>query len=159
GSSDKTIRLWDVRTGEPRAVLPVGSVVYGVGFSPDGTRLAAGCAGHTVRRFDVAACRQVAHVRRPTDYVPAVAWTPPGTRLGSGAGHTAVRAWAALRPAVSARPPDAYVPPRGYVCYRAAGPVTIDGKLDDAAWQAAPWTEDFVDIEGDRRLPPRFRTR
>jgi hypothetical protein len=54
---------------------------------------------------------------------------------------------------------DAYHPPRGYVCYRATGPVTLDGKLDDEPWKAAPWTEDFVDIEGDRRLKPRFRTR
>ena len=44
--------------------------------------------------------------------------------------------------------------PRGYVAYRAAEPITIDGKLDEAAWQAAPWTETFVDIEGDRS-PPR----
>ncbi len=58
-----------------------------------------------------------------------------------------------------APPPDVYHPPRGYVCYRAAGPITLDGKLDDAAWRAAPWTDDFVDIEGDRRPPPRFRTR
>jgi hypothetical protein len=56
-------------------------------------------------------------------------------------------------------PPAAYVPPRHYVCYRAAGPIVIDGQLDEAAWQAGPWTEDFVDIEGDRRPPPRFRTR
>ena len=33
--------------------------------------------------------------------------------------------------------PAEYVPPKGYVCYRAAGPVVIDGRLDDAAWQAA----------------------
>jgi hypothetical protein len=67
------------------------------------------------------------------------------------------------RPPASARepvhPPEAYHPPRGYVCYRAPGPIALDGKLDDAAWQAAPWTEDFVDIEGDRRAKPRFRTR
>jgi ketosteroid isomerase-like protein len=49
--------------------------------------------------------------------------------------------------------------PRGYVCYRAAQPPKIDGRLDDAAWQAVPWTEDFVDIEEDRRPKPRFRTR
>jgi hypothetical protein len=55
--------------------------------------------------------------------------------------------------------PEAYMPPRGYVCYRADGPITIDGKLDDPAWQAATWTEDFVDIEGDRRPAPRLRTR
>jgi hypothetical protein len=35
----------------------------------------------------------------------------------------------------------------------------IDGKLDEPAWQAAPWTADFVDIEGQRRPPPRYRTR
>ncbi|HEV3262577.1 MAG TPA: carbohydrate-binding family 9-like protein [Gemmataceae bacterium] len=60
---------------------------------------------------------------------------------------------------VRAHPPDAYVPPRGYVCCRATGPVTIDGKLNEAAWKAVPWTADFVDIEGDLRTKPRFRTR
>jgi hypothetical protein len=55
--------------------------------------------------------------------------------------------------------PDGYLPPRGYVCHRAGGPIAIDGKLDEAAWQAVPWTEDFVDIEGVRRPPPRYRTR
>jgi hypothetical protein len=49
--------------------------------------------------------------------------------------------------------------PKGYVCYRAPGPIAIDGKLDDAAWAAAPWTDEFVDIEGDKRPKPRFRTR
>src|SRR5262245_14094530 len=52
-----------------------------------------------------------------------------------------------------------YVPPKGYVCHRAATPPAIDGKLDDAAWRNAPWTDDFVDIEGDLRPRPRFRTR
>src|SRR5262249_10094902 len=52
-----------------------------------------------------------------------------------------------------------YVPPRGYVCYRAASPVTVDGRLDEMAWRDAPWTEEFVDIEGDRKPRPRFRTR
>ncbi len=53
----------------------------------------------------------------------------------------------------------AYVPPKHYLCYRAARPPKIDGKLDDPAWRAAPWTDDFVDIEGERRPKPRFRTR
>jgi len=49
--------------------------------------------------------------------------------------------------------------PRGYVCGRAPAPIAVDGRLDDEAWKAAPWTEDFVDIEGDARPRPRFRTR
>ena len=50
-------------------------------------------------------------------------------------------------------------PPRGYVCYRAAGAVTIDGKLDDPAWAAAAWSEPFRDIEGDKRPNPPLHTR
>lgn len=41
----------------------------------------------------------------------------------------------------------------------AAEPPTIDGRLDDRAWQWAPWTEQFVDIEGMSRPAPLFRTR
>lgn len=49
--------------------------------------------------------------------------------------------------------------PRGYVCSPAGEPLVIDGKLDEAAWAAAPWTSEFVDIEGDVKPKPRFRTR
>jgi hypothetical protein len=35
----------------------------------------------------------------------------------------------------------------------------VDGRLDEPAWQAASWTEDFVDILGPSRPTPRFRTR
>jgi hypothetical protein len=52
-----------------------------------------------------------------------------------------------------------YVPPRSYVCYRAPAPLTIDGRLDEAAWAAVPWTEPFVDIEGNAKPAPRLRTR
>ncbi|HTO93055.1 MAG TPA: family 20 glycosylhydrolase, partial [Bacteroidota bacterium] len=49
--------------------------------------------------------------------------------------------------------------PKGYVACRAAAPLTIDGRLDEPSWQSAPWTENFVDIEGDIRPIPRYRTR
>ena len=49
--------------------------------------------------------------------------------------------------------------PRGYVCHRAAGPVRIDGHLDEASWRAAPWTRPFADIEGEAKPAPKFRTR
>src|SRR5262245_25633970 len=83
-----------------------------------------------------------------------------GLALGAATGALALLLAGQGRPA--APPPrDDYpfIQPRGYVCYRAPSPVTIDGKLDDPAWRAAPWSEDFVDIEGDKRPPPRFRTR
>jgi len=50
------------------------------------------------------------------------------------------------------------IAPRGYVCYRAEQPIEIDGKLDDLSWRYAPWTDYFIDIEGDVKPRPRFRT-
>ncbi|MBN1211496.1 MAG: carbohydrate-binding family 9-like protein [candidate division Zixibacteria bacterium] len=49
--------------------------------------------------------------------------------------------------------------PRHYICYRASGPVVIDGRLEEEAWWEAPWTEAFIDIEGELKPPPRFNTR
>jgi hypothetical protein len=48
---------------------------------------------------------------------------------------------------------------RTYDCPRAKSAVRIDGRLDETAWSAAPWTGYFVDIEGDKKPNPRFRTR
>ena len=45
-----------------------------------------------------------------------------------------------------------------YLCRRVAGEITIDGRLGDAAWKAAPWTNEFVDIEGASRPAPRYAT-
>lgn len=50
-------------------------------------------------------------------------------------------------------------PPREYTCRRATGPISIDGRLDEAAWRRAPETALFIDIEGDRRPRPRLATR
>jgi WD40 repeat protein/serine/threonine protein kinase len=168
-SEDRTVRLWDAARGEALAVLPHGSIVYGVAFNPSGTRLAAGCADNTIRLWDVGVARraggkeapeaEVAELRGHDAYVHAVDWSPDGTRLISASGDGTVRVWDSLPPAVRARSPDAYVPPRGYVAYRAAGPVAFDGRLEEGAWKDAAWTDDFVDIEGDKRVRPRFRTR
>ncbi|MDY3553713.1 carbohydrate-binding family 9-like protein [Gemmata sp. JC717] len=65
-------------------------------------------------------------------------------------------------PAADVPPGDmlaAWPHPKGYVCYRAPGPITIDGDLKSAEWDAAPWSDAFVDIEGDKRPKPQFRTR
>jgi hypothetical protein len=49
--------------------------------------------------------------------------------------------------------------PRQAICYRAAAPPVIDGRLDEASWHATPWSEPFVDIEGDIRPKPSLLTR
>lgn len=48
---------------------------------------------------------------------------------------------------------------KNYVCPRATTPVPQDGRLDHLCWANASWTDDFVDIEGDSKPRPRYRTR
>jgi hypothetical protein len=48
--------------------------------------------------------------------------------------------------------------PRKAVCYRAAGPVAIDGNLDEGVWDKVSWSDPFTDIEGRSRVKPRFKT-
>ncbi|HNX42794.1 MAG TPA: carbohydrate-binding family 9-like protein [Bacteroidales bacterium] len=62
---------------------------------------------------------------------------------------------------LKARPQEPLVPvqPRHYVCYRTSAPLNIDGKLNEADWGKAPWTEYFGDIEGSAKPEPRLKTR
>lgn len=63
------------------------------------------------------------------------------------------------QPAPAQVAPISWKDARTYICYRAPGEIEINGKLDDAGWEGIPWTETFLDIEGDARPRPRFRTR
>lgn len=62
-------------------------------------------------------------------------------------------------PAVSALPK--FPPhPRSYGCALAATPPALDGNADDPSWSAAPWSEEFLDIEGPQHSPqPWLKTR
>uniref|UniRef100_UPI003FED85F2 hypothetical protein n=1 Tax=Parabacteroides distasonis TaxID=823 RepID=UPI003FED85F2 len=62
------------------------------------------------------------------------------------------------KPDITYMPQPPFNPPT-YVCYKAPAPIKIDGKLSPGEWDAIPWTNDFVDIEGDKRPTPHFQTR
>ncbi|MBT5657053.1 MAG: carbohydrate-binding family 9-like protein, partial [Phycisphaerae bacterium] len=49
--------------------------------------------------------------------------------------------------------------PRRYSAHSVTGAPIIDGRLGDQAWMDAPWTADFIDIEGPAKPRPAFRTR
>jgi WD40 repeat protein len=60
-SLDKTVKVWDIRTGTPLLDLKHSAPVGSVAFSPDGTRLAAGSGDMTVRIWEG---RQAPRTRR-----------------------------------------------------------------------------------------------
>jgi hypothetical protein len=54
--------------------------------------------------------------------------------------------------------PHLFTTPKNYtVGYTKQSP-KIDGDINDAVWQQAPWTDEFVDIEGDLKPTPHFKT-
>jgi Carbohydrate family 9 binding domain-like len=49
--------------------------------------------------------------------------------------------------------------PKHYFCFKSNRPITCDGILKEEAWEKTPWTDFFVDIEGDSKKMPYFNTR
>ena len=68
-------------------------------------------------------------------------------------------AGALLMPGAHASSSQSAVQPRGYVAFRAASSIVVDGRLDEASWKSAPWSDAFVDIEGAAKPAPRHQTR
>lgn len=48
-------------------------------------------------------------------------------------------------------------PPRSYIAPKSTEVINIDGKGDETAWKNTRWTDDFIDIEGNKT--PKYRTR
>lgn len=49
--------------------------------------------------------------------------------------------------------------PKTYIIYHTSDSIQIDGKPTEKSWKKAPWSEYFVDIEGDSKPEPRQKTR
>jgi len=87
-------RVHDLATG--RFLAKLGnheSRVYCAAFSPDGTRLATGCADGTVWLWDSETWESLLVLRGHSLYVRSLAWSPDGTMLASASGDKTVRIW------------------------------------------------------------------
>jgi hypothetical protein len=52
-----------------------------------------------------------------------------------------------------------FTKPKTYTLYHTENPLKIDGILDEKIWSETPWTEDFIDIEGDTKPAPAYKIR
>ncbi|MBI1314204.1 TIR domain-containing protein [bacterium] len=94
GSSDNSVRLWDVDSGqELRRLDGHSSWVWSVAFSPDGTRLASGSFDKPVRLWDVDSGQELGRLDGHLDGILSVAFSPDGARLASGSRDNSVRLW------------------------------------------------------------------
>ncbi|KAG8866486.1 hypothetical protein FRC20_008413 [Serendipita sp. 405] len=96
GSYDKTVRIWDVTTGQQQGSLLDGhnDWVESVAFSPDGRRIVSGSIDQTVRIWDVETGKQHGpSLEGHNGWVQSVAFSPDGRRIVSGSYDKTVRIW------------------------------------------------------------------
>ncbi len=48
---------------------------------------------------------------------------------------------------------------KSYTLYHTSTPLKMDGELDEKQWKEAPWTEYFIDIEGEHKPAPAYKNR
>jgi hypothetical protein len=94
GSGDKTIKLWDARTGEERRTLEGHlSRVSSVAYSPDGKTLASGSGDKTIKLWDARTGEERRTLEGHLSRVSSVAYSPDGKTLASGSGNSTIKLW------------------------------------------------------------------
>jgi WD40 repeat protein/tRNA A-37 threonylcarbamoyl transferase component Bud32 len=89
---DRTVRVWDLRTGRERNRISGTTAFARVAFSPDGTRLAA-TTGTQIHLFDAGSGAELFTLSGHTGLVLALAFSADGRRLVSGGADRLVKLW------------------------------------------------------------------
>ena len=94
GSMDKTIKLWDLKTGKESATLKGHKdTVHSVAYSPDGKTLASGSTDRTIKLWDVKTGKELATLEGHAHSVNSVAYSPDGKTLASGSWDHTIKLW------------------------------------------------------------------
>src|SRR5262249_21641531 len=93
GSWDRTVRIWDVASGEARATLGHSQEVRAVAVSPDGRTVAAGYRDGAVILWDAVSLQKRHTLQAGTGETRALGFSPDGRTLATGNRDNRVRLW------------------------------------------------------------------
>ena len=94
GSADKTLKLWDVKTGSPISTFTGHEgIVTSAAISTDGTLAASGSDDRTVRLWDLKTGKPLQTLTGHGDAVNGVALTPDGAWIASASNDQTIRLW------------------------------------------------------------------
>ena len=93
-SEDKTIRLWNAKTGEClRTLEGHEGRVKSAAFDPGARTLASGSEDKTVKLWELASGKLLRTLHGHREQVNSVAFDPSGRTLASGSGDSTVKVW------------------------------------------------------------------
>ncbi|WP_208339813.1 protein kinase domain-containing protein [Aetokthonos hydrillicola] len=93
-SYDKTVKLWNLTTGEQIRTLQGHSTsAYSVAINPDGKTLASGSGDNTIQLWNLATGEQLRTLQGHFGWVNSVAFSPDGKTLASGSGDNTIQLW------------------------------------------------------------------
>jgi WD40 repeat protein len=94
GSVDKTIKLWNLETGEEiRTIQGHNDSVHSVSFSPNGKILATGSRDGTIKLWDVETGKEICTLKGYKGWVKSVSFSPNGKTLATGGDYTTIKLW------------------------------------------------------------------
>ncbi len=91
--SDEKVRILDAASGHEVSPPPNSSMTSRLAFSPDGTRLATGIYGGTVKVWDLTTGQETLTLKGHTSMVTGLAFSADGHRLITASMDTTVRIW------------------------------------------------------------------
>ncbi len=94
GSSDRTIKLWNLTTGkELRTLTGHTSIVSSVACSPDSQTLASGSDDGTIKLWNLTTGKELRTLTGHAGWVYSVAFCPDGQTLASGSRDETIKIW------------------------------------------------------------------
>jgi DNA-binding helix-hairpin-helix protein with protein kinase domain len=94
GSFDKTIKLWNIKTGKLLQTLKShSSWVSSVAYSPDGQTVASGSRDSTIKLWNIKTGNLLQTFTAHSSSVISVAYSPDGQTLASGSSDNTIKIW------------------------------------------------------------------
>jgi WD40 repeat protein/transcriptional regulator with XRE-family HTH domain len=93
GGTDRTVRIWDIATGESLVLEGHTLAIEGLAFKPDGNWLATASDDQTMKIWDTETGELLRDVTGFPDVADSVAFSSDGTRLAAAGTGAYIRIW------------------------------------------------------------------